>query len=166
MAAIVLAYPRDVTPPARAAEPTFRDWEQRVRESFARQAFMTTLGASLASVTPGAVDIELPASPALTQQHGFVHAGALAAVLDSACGYAALSLMPEDAGVLTVEFKLNLLEPAAGERFIARGRVVRAGRTLTACEGAALVAGGDEGRPVATMTATMMALRGRAGVAG
>ena len=129
-----------------------------MRASFARQSLMATLGARLAHVAPGEVDVELAFDDRLTQQHGYLHAGALTAALDSACGYAALTLMPEEAAVLTVEFKVNLLAPAAGERFVARGRVVRAGRTLTVCRGDAGAFAGDEERHVATMTATMMAL--------
>lgn len=129
-----------------------------MRASFARQSLMATLGARLAHIAPGEVDVELAFDDRLTQQHGYLHAGALTAALDSACGYAALTLMPEEAAVLTVEFKVNLLAPAAGERFVARGRVVRAGRTLTVCRGDAVAFAGDEERHVATMTATMMAL--------
>src|SRR5262245_47388830 len=105
---------------------------------------MATIGASLALVEPGGVDIALGFDERLTQQHGFLHAGVVAAVADSACGYAALTLMDADAAVLSVEVKLNLLEPAAGERFVARGRVVRSGRTLTVCR-ADVAAFGDEG---------------------
>jgi len=120
---------------------------------------MTLLGASLARVAAGEVDIELPFSDRLTQQHGFVHAGAVTSVLDSACGYAASTLMEADAAVLTVEFKVNLLEPAVGEPLVAYGRVVRAGRTITVCRAEA-VAQGDEA-VVAIMTATIMSVRGR-----
>ena len=133
--------------------------EERVRESFARQGLLATLGARVMRVAPGEVDVELAFDERLTQQHGYLHAGALTAALDSACGYAALTLMPEEeAAVLTVEFKVNLLAPAAGERFLARGRVVRAGRTLTVCRGDAIAFAGDDKRHVATMIATMMAL--------
>ncbi len=141
-------------------EPRIPEFADRVRESFARQRFMTTLGASLSLVEPGAVDIELPFDASLTQQHGFLHAGVVAAIADSACGYAALTLMDADAAVLSVEVKLNLLEPAAGERFAARGRVVRAGRTLTVCRADVFGLDGDDDRHVATMLATMMAVRG------
>ena len=134
-----------------------------MRGSFARQGLLATLGARVMRVAPGEVDVELAFDERLTQQHGYLHAGALTAALDSACGYAALTLMPEEAAVLTVEFKVNLLAPAAGERFLARGRVVRAGRTLTVCRGDALALAGDEERHVATMTATMMALGSRGG---
>ena len=139
--------------------------EARVRESFARQRFMETLRARLTHVAPGEVDIEIPFGEHLTQQHGFLHAGAVAGAADSACGYAALSLVEDEAAVLTVEFKINLLQPAAGERFVARGRVVRAGRTLTVCR-ADVVAVSDAGEVhVAAVTATIMAVRGREGLA-
>lgn len=147
-------------------EPKNLELEARVRESFARQQFMATIGAQLVHVSPGRVEIELPFSERLTQQHGLLHAGVVAAAMDSACGYAALTLMDEDAAVLTVEFKINLLEPAAGERLVARGRVVRAGRTLSVCQGEAVSVVGDAERHVATMAATMMAVRGRDGMRG
>jgi uncharacterized protein (TIGR00369 family) len=103
----------------------------RVRASFAKQGLMTTLGATLDSVSPGMVEIIVSPHPAILQQHGFVHGGVVSAIADSAAGYAALSLMPADTGVLTTEFKINFLAPAAGERILAGGRVVKAGRTLT-----------------------------------
>jgi uncharacterized protein (TIGR00369 family) len=103
------------------------DYEARVRASFARQAAMTTIGAELTRVTPGIVEIEMPYSAALTQQHGFLHAGVISTALDSACGYAAFSLMPENGGVLTIEFKVNLLAPGKGERFLFRGAVTKPG---------------------------------------
>jgi uncharacterized protein (TIGR00369 family) len=141
-----------------SADPNF---ERRVRESFARQRFMATLGARLVSVTPGEVVIELPWRDELAQQHGVLHAGAVASVADSACGYAALSLMPAGAAVMSVEFKVNLLAPGRGDRFLARGRVRRAGRTLTVCEGTVRAIDGSEEREVAIMTATMVRLEGR-----
>ena len=109
--------------------------EARVRESFARQQAMVTIGASLRSVRAGAVEIELPFDQRLTQQHGFIHAGVTAMIVDTACGFAALSLMPADAAVLTTEFKMNLLAPAQGTRFLARGRVGRTGMKLMVCLG-------------------------------
>ncbi len=107
------------------------DYEERIRSSFAKQGLMRTLGASLVSVSPGLVEIAIRSDPAISQQHGFVHAGVLSAIADTSAGYAALSLMPAGAGVLTTEFKINLVAPAVGDRFLARGRVVKAGRTLT-----------------------------------
>jgi len=136
-------------------------WESRVRDSFAKQQLMTTLGARLDRVAPGAVDIALPYDEANSQQHGFVHAGALAAIADSACGYAALTLMPADAAVLSIEFKINMLAPARSPLLVARGAVVKAGRTITVCR-ADVVAPGDDGeRLVAAMQATMMTVLGR-----
>ena len=107
---------------------------------------MTTLGATLGSVSPGAVEIALRPTPAISQQHGFVHAGAVSAIADSAAGYAALSLMPADTGVLTTEFKINLLAPAAGEQIVARGRVVKAGRTLTLAQAEVFAITGGAGK--------------------
>jgi uncharacterized protein (TIGR00369 family) len=136
-----------------------------VRASFERQQFMKTLGATLAHVAPGDVAIAFAHHDRLTQQHGFLHAGVMTSIADSACGYAALSLMEPGVGVLSVEFKVNMLAPAVGERFVATGRVVRSGRTLTVCAGE--VASERDGAwiPVLLMQATMMAVRGRAGVA-
>ena len=104
-----------------------------VKDAFARQKFMETIGARLARVEPGGVDIELPFSEALGQQSGIVHAGAITAIADSACGFAALTMWPDGSDVVSVEFKINLLAPARGEKFIAKGRVLRAGKTLTVC---------------------------------
>jgi uncharacterized protein (TIGR00369 family) len=141
-----------------AADPGFAE---RVRESFARQRLMQAIGARLVGVAPGAVEIALPYREDLTQQHGFLHAGVIAAVLDSACGYAAYTLMPADAAVLSVEFKTNLLAPATGSELVARGRVVRAGRTITVCQADGLMQDGAAERHVATMVGTMMTVRGR-----
>jgi uncharacterized protein (TIGR00369 family) len=135
------------------------DTSNRVRESFAQQQFMKTLGASLLSVKPGAVEIEVPFRADLTQQNGFVHAGVITSVLDSACGYAALSVAPEDAGVLSVEFKVNLLSPAVGERFVARAQVKRAGRRVTVCAADAFAISAGEEKLVATMLATIMNMK-------
>jgi uncharacterized protein (TIGR00369 family) len=132
--------------------------DHRIRESFSRQQAMTTIGATLAAVSQGKVEIVLPFSPALTQQHGFVHAGVIAMIADTACGYAALTAMPEGAAVLTTEFKLNLLSPAKGKRFRAVGRVVRAGRKLVVCLGEVFAEEADKAKQVALMTATMMAI--------
>ena len=140
------------------------DFEKRVRESFERQAFMSTLGATLTRVEPGAVDIRMVIRPELAQQHGFVHAGAVAAIGDSACGYAALSLMPAAAGVLAVEYKINLMMPAVGEVLIARGRVVRAGRTLSVCQAEIVAVSGGTERAVALLVSTVMTVRDRPGV--
>ncbi len=122
------------------------------------QAFMSTLGAELTTVDHGNVEIRLPFSPVLTQQNGYLHAGAITAVLDSACGYAALTMAAEDKGVLSVEFKVNLLAPATGEVFVARAQVKKAGRTLTVCAADAFAIGNGGEKLVATMLATIMAL--------
>jgi uncharacterized protein (TIGR00369 family) len=138
------------------------DFEARVRADFARQGLMTTLGAELVDVSPGEVTISMPFRAELTQQHGYLHAGAITAIVDSACGYAALSLMPAGVEVLTVEYKVNFLAPASGSRFIARGRVTKPGRTLTVCTGDVIVPDSDgRERHIATMLTTMMALAPR-----
>jgi uncharacterized protein (TIGR00369 family) len=136
----------------------------RVRASFARQQALATAGACITAVAPGRVTIEMPFSAALTQQHGFLHAGIVAMIADSACGYAALSLMPEDSSILTSEFKLNLLSPAAGERFIAEGRVVRPGRRLFVCLGEVFAQSGGERKLAALMTASMMVMETTTGL--
>ncbi|NPC75251.1 PaaI family thioesterase [Corallococcus exiguus] len=141
--------------------PADAAFEQRVRDSFARQRVMDTIGASLTSVSPGEVVIGLPFREDLTQQHGYLHAAIVTAIVDSACGYAAYSLMPVDAAVLTVEYKVNFLAPAAGRKFIAQGRVTKPGRTLTVTTGD-VFAETDAGlKPIATMLATMMAVSQR-----
>jgi uncharacterized protein (TIGR00369 family) len=140
------------------------DFAARVRASFGRQRFMATLGATLEHVTAGEVTIAFTHREALTQQHGFLHAGVMTSIADSACGYAALSLMEPGAGVLSVEFKVNMLAPAVGERFVATGRVVRSGRTLTVCTGEVTAEREGERIPLLLMQATMMSVRGRAGV--
>ncbi len=117
-----------------AFEPRDPEFERKVRDSFARQPVMHLIGATLTRVEPGRVEIELPFRADLTQQHGYVHAGVVGTIADSAGGYAAYSLMPAGASVLSVEYRVHLLAPAAGERFVAAGQVVRAGRTLTVCE--------------------------------
>jgi uncharacterized protein (TIGR00369 family) len=136
----------------------------RVRASFDRQGMMTTLGVEVIAVEPGRVEMSLRHDDRFTQQHGFLHAGAVASVLDTACGYAAFSVMPPDAAVLTASYTINLLAPAAGERFTITGEVVRAGRTLVVCRGEAF-ADGDK-RPFAVMQATMTAVYNRPGISG
>jgi uncharacterized protein (TIGR00369 family) len=131
----------------------------RIRASFARQGAMATLGAELAEVAAGRVAISLPIEARLSQQDGFLHAGIVVAVLDSACGYAALTLMGDDAEVLTVELKVNLLAPARGDSLVAEGEVIRAGRTLTVCRGDAYAEQGAERVHVATMLATLVRRR-------
>ena len=144
-------------------QPADPGYDQRTRDSFARQNAMQTLGATLESVAPGRVTITMAHRDTLTQQHGFIHAGMLAAALDSACGYAAFSLMPADTAVLTIEFKINLLAPARGPRFRFEGVVVKPGRTISVVDGRALQFEADGGaeKLVATMSATVMTVRGR-----
>jgi uncharacterized protein (TIGR00369 family) len=137
------------------------DFERRVRASFQAQGAMNLFGARMVGVEHGQVVIELDASPATTQQHGFTHGGVIGAVLDSACGFAALTMMPPDTGVLTVEYKVNFLAPAAGERFRMVGRVRKPGRTISLSEGDAYAIRGGAEKLIATMTATLMTIRGR-----
>lgn len=145
-------------------KPKDAQFEARVRASFQRQQAMRTLGITIQALHPGEIELAMPHAAAYTQQHGFMHAGIMATALDSACGYAAFSLMPAEAAVLTVEFKINLLAPARGERFVFRARAVKPGRTITVCEAQAL--GVDQGGEtlVATMTGTLMALFDRSGI--
>jgi uncharacterized protein (TIGR00369 family) len=139
----------------------------RIRESLSRQRMLVTLGASLQRVTDGEVEIVMPSSEGIQQQHGFVHAGAITTIADSACGYACLTRMPEGAAVLSVEFKINLLAPAVGERFVATGRVVRMGKTIgvATAEVVAQTAGKADS-VVAVMQATMMRVEARNGTSG
>jgi uncharacterized protein (TIGR00369 family) len=127
-----------------------------VQDSFQRQTIMATLGATLESVGNGHAVIVLPYAPHICQQHGYLHAGVISTILDSACGYAGLSVMPENSEVLTVEFKINLMAPAKGASFRAEGRVVKAGRTLTITQGEVIAQDGDKRVTVAIMTATLM----------
>lgn len=138
------------------AEPNF---EIRIRNSFERQQVMQLLNARLAKVLPGEVHIELPFSSRITQQHGYVHAGIITTIVDSACGYAAYSLMPADASVLSVEFKMNFLHPAKGEYFVGIGKVVKSGRTLTVCSGEMRAVNQGKIQVVALMQATMIAVK-------
>ena len=143
-----------------AFTPLNPDFAQRVRDSFARQAAMRLIGAVMTEVAPGRVAIELPVRDDLTQQHKFVHGGVVGMIADSAGGYAAFTLMPADASVLTVEYKINMLAPAAGERLVARGEVVRPGRTLSVVRADVYgVAAGGE-KLVATMQQTLMVMHG------
>lgn len=145
-------------------QPPDPDFAARVRASYGRQAAMSTIGAELVTVEPGRVVIELPWSQPLTQQHGFLHAGMVATALDSACGYAGFSLMAPDAAVLTIEYKINLLAPAQGERFRMEGLVVKPGRTVTVAEGRAYALQGGREKLIATMGCTLMAVVGRDGI--
>ena len=149
----------------RIQDPNF---EQRTRESFARQPAMATLGVSIDSVQAGKVVLAMAHRADLTQQHGFLHAGMVATALDSACGYAAFTLMPVGAGVLTIEFKINLLAPARGPLLHLEGQVTKAGRTISVVDGRAFQfePGGTERKLVATMSATMMTVTDRDDVRG
>ena len=143
------------------SDPIPRDpaWAARVRASFARQQFMATLGVTLAALRPGEVELTIEHRPELTQQHGFLHAGAITAVVDSACGFAALTLMEPGAAVLSVEFKQNNLAPAEGTTFRAIGRVLKSGRTITVCSGELRALRDGDEVLVAVMQATMMSVR-------
>ncbi len=143
-------------------EPRSPDFDQRVRESFARQGMMQHIGASLVRVEAGLVEIHVPYHPSLTQQHGFFHAGTIATAADSAGGYAALSLMPADASVLSVEFKINLMSPADGDLLIARAKVMKAGRTLTVCQVEVFIVKNEIEKLCALMQMTLMTMMGMA----
>ena len=140
------------------------DTAERIRQSFAKQGLMITLGATLGDIAPGSVEISLIPNPAITQQHGFVHAGAVSAIADTAAGYAAMSLVREGVGILTTEFKINLVAPAAGDRIIARARVVKPGRTLTLVQANIFAESKGNEKLIAFLTATMMAIEGRDGI--
>jgi uncharacterized protein (TIGR00369 family) len=145
-----------------AFAPANPDYAARVRDSFARQPFMELIGARITSVAPGFCEIAIDHRRDLTQQHGFVHGGVLAAIADSAAGYAAFSLMPADATVLTVEYKLNILRPGEGEAMIARGRVVKPGRTLFVVQADVFARRGAKEEQVLASLQTLMRLDGRA----
>ncbi|MDA1089090.1 MAG: PaaI family thioesterase [Proteobacteria bacterium] len=146
-----------------AKDPNF---EARVRKSFEAQGIMGHLGARLVSVTPGACEIDLPYSDAVSQQHGFFHGGVIGTIADSAGGYAGFSLMDADDGVLTVEYKINLMAPASGELLIARGQVWRPGRTLTVTMAEVSVVNDGKETVCAAMQQTLMRIVGRADVSG
>ena len=137
-------------------KPQDPNYHQRVANSFARQRAMQTLGMRISRLEPGEVELAFAYQAELTQQHGFIHAGIITTALDNACGYAAFSLMPVDAAVLTVEFKTNFLAPAQGEHFRALGKVIKPGRTITVCQAEAFA--DPSGKLVATMSCTLMAV--------
>jgi uncharacterized protein (TIGR00369 family) len=139
----------------QATNPAFAD---EIRASFAKQTIMDLIGGELTRIEPGVIEITLPYRPDLTQQHGYVHAGVVTTIADSACGYAAYTLMPPDSDVLAVEFKVNLLRPAKGEIFVARAEVIKPGRTLTVVRADVVATDGDTQNLVATMLGTMMRL--------
>lgn len=142
-------------------QPSDADFADRVRASFARQSIMALIGAKLSRVEAGLVEIALPYRPELCQQHGFFHAGVTSTIADSAGGYAAFSLFPADASVLTTEFKINLLAPADGERLRALGRVIKPGRTLTVCEVEVFALKDGKEKLCAKLLQTLMTLHGR-----
>lgn len=154
-----------VLPSAPASAPAFiardPDFAARTRASFERQGAMRTLGARLTLIEPGFCAIEITPSPALAQQHGYVHAGVVAAIVDSAGGYAGFTLFPVDASVLTVEFKLNLLAPAQGQRVVAEGTVVKSGKTLTITRGEVYAERDGKRTLCALMQQTLMAMHGK-----
>ena len=136
-----------------SANPNF---DQEVRHSFAQQSVMNLIGASLSLVAPGIVEIRLPYRQDLTQQNGYLHAGIVTTIADSACGYAAFTLMPPGAGVLSVEFKVNLLRPAKGDSFVARADVIKAGKTLTVVRADVFALNEEQRSLIATMQGTMI----------
>ena len=138
------------------SDPLDPDFEPRVRASFNTQQVMQAIGARLLTVGSGEARIELPFRSELTQQHGYIHAGIIGAIADSACGYAAYTLMPADSEVLTVEYKVNFLAPAKGEKFVAIGKAIKPGRTLTVCAGEVWAYDKSATKQVAVMQATMM----------
>lgn len=141
--------------------PKVRDWEARVRDSFARQPAMELIGAALGEMAPGAVEVVMPFAAKLTQQHGYVHGGVVAMIADSAAGYTALSLMPATATVLTVEYKMNFVAPALGPVLRAAGRMIKAGRTLVIVQVDVFNCSGEQRTLCATMLQTLMAMHGR-----
>ncbi|GEM_PF-49721 len=151
----IINYRREIEMPFTAKNPNFAE---DVKNSFTAQRVMNLIGASLSMIEAGAVDITLPYREDLTQQNGFIHAGIITTIADSSCGYAAYSMMPADSAVLSVEFKINLLKPAIGERFTAEGRVIRAGKTLTVAQCDVLAHRDSEREVIAIMQATIMRL--------
>ena len=147
-------------------EPKDPEFEAKVRESFGKQTAMQSLGAVISRVKPGEVEIEMPYRADFTQHHGFVHGGIVTAIVDSACGYAALSLSAPETAVLTVEYKVNFLAPAKGDRLLARGEVVRPGSTVTVCKGDVVAYDGGDEKVVASMLTTMMLMPNRSDLAG
>jgi len=141
--------------------PAFAGYVERVRSSFARQGAMKLIGAQMLAVAPGYCEIAVNPRPEISQQHGYVHAGVIGAIVDAAGGYAGFSLFPEDSSVLTVEFKLNLLAPATGDRLVAEGHVVKAGRTLAITRGEVHAEGNGQRTLVALMQQTLMVMHGK-----
>lgn len=148
------------------AEEDGGDFGERIRQSFSRQRIMETIGAELTRIEHGTVEIELDFDPKLTQQHGFLHAGIVATALDSACGYAAYTVIDADASILTIEFKVNLMSPGRGSRFLFRGEVTKPGSNIIVADGRAYALRDGPAKLVASMTGTMMVVRGREGIEG
>jgi uncharacterized protein (TIGR00369 family) len=147
--------------PAAAFQPAYAGYAERVRASFARQGAMALMGAELIAIEPGFCAIALKPRPEVSQQHGYVHAGVVSAIVDAAGGYAGYSLFPEDSSVLTVEFKLNLLAPATGDRLVAEGRVIKPGRTLAITQGEVHAERGGRRTLIALMQQTLMVMHGK-----
>ncbi|UJW75743.1 PaaI family thioesterase [Rhizobium sp. SL42] len=140
--------------------------DTRIRESFARQGAMETLGAELTRISQGVVEIELPFDQKLTQQHGFLHAGVISAALDTACSYAAYTVIEPDASLLTIEFKVNLMSPGRGDRFLFRGEITKPGSNIIVADGRGYALTDGPAKLIASMTSTMMVIRGREGISG
>jgi uncharacterized protein (TIGR00369 family) len=142
------------------------DFRDRIRASFAHQGAMALIGAELTRIQHGSVEIELSYRPELTQQHGFLHAGVISAALDSACTYAAYTMIEPDVSILTIEFKVNLLSPGKGDRFLFRGEITKPGSNIIVADGRAYSIGDGPAKLIASMTGTKMALRGREDIRG
>ncbi|MFC5444311.1 PaaI family thioesterase [Rhizobium halophytocola] len=140
------------------------DFEERIRNSFARQGAMETLGAELTRISQGVVEIELPFDLKLTQQHGILHAGVISAALDSACSYAAYTQIEPEVSLLTIEFKVNLMSPGRGERFLFRGEVTKPGSNIIVADGRGYALSDGPAKLIASMTSTLMVVRGREGI--
>lgn len=142
------------------------DFRERIRQSFGRQPAMETIGATLTRIEQAMVEIELPFAPKLTQQHGLLHGGIISTALDTACTYAAFSVIPVDASLLTIEFKVNLMSPGRGERFLFHGEITKPGSTIIVADGRAYAISDGPAKLIASMTATMMVVRGREDIVG
>jgi uncharacterized protein (TIGR00369 family) len=139
-------------------QPVDSQYESKIRDSFSKQGFMHTIGAKLIKVGPGEVAIGMKFRDSLTQHHGFIHAGVITALIDNSCGYAAYTLMPANSEVLTIEYKVNFLAPARGEEFIATGKVIKPGKTISFCQGEVVAIQEGKERLIATMAATMISV--------
>ena len=153
--------PHTVRPDRKAHEPRNPEWEATVRASFARQKVMNLIGAEMGALAPGHCEIRLPFRDDLTQQNGFFHAGITGTIVDSAGGYAGLTLMPAGADVLTIEFKLNLLAPADGDLLVAEGQVLKSGRNLVITRGEVYAIRNGKATHCATMQQTLMTMHGK-----